>query len=76
MRFRETIGAKPLNLTKTAFGKFGFIAALLHAGDHLLAKTADLAMFFIRCHGAAQLIRLIAGKASSDDGNLHRLFLK
>ena len=76
MRFRKTVGAEPLNLAKTALGKIRIIAAFDHPADHLVVELADITMLFESGHGAAQLVRLAAGKTGTDDGNLHRLFLK
>ncbi len=76
MRFRKPIGAKPLNLPKTTFGKISFIATLCHASDHFVVKPADFAMFFKCGHGPAQLVCFATSKASRDHRNLHGLFLK
>ena len=76
MRFRKAIGAEPLDLTETPFGKVRLIAPRDHAADHLVVEFCDIAMFLEGRHGAAQLVGLVSGKACADNGDLHRLFLE
>ena len=76
MAFGKTITAKPLNLGKAARGKVGFIAILGHAAQKPVFKIADIAMLFERRKRASQPVSLFWGKARTDNGNLHRLFLK
>ena len=76
VRLRKAVGAEPLDLAKAPFGEFRLIAARDHAGDHLVVEFRHIAMFLEGRHGAAQLIGLASGKAGTDNGDLHRLFLK
>ena len=76
MAFGKTIAAKPLNLGKATRGKVGFIAILGHAAQKPVFEIADIAMLFERRERAPQTVGLVGGKARTDDGNLHRLFLK
>ena len=76
MAFGKAVFAKPLNLGKAAFGKFGGIAAFQHARVKAVAKGADRAHPPKRREGSAQTVRLFGGKACRDHGDLHCLFLK
>ena len=76
MAFGETIGAKTFDLAKTGFGKFALIAACRHAIDHFGVERANRADLFESGHGAAQFVGLRRSKASRDNGDFHRLFLK
>ena len=76
MAFREAVTAEPLDLGEGAFREVLRVAALQHAGDHLVMEMVHAAGEFERRHATAQCIGLIRGEAGANDGDLHRLLLE
>src|SRR5262245_33376896 len=56
MTLREAIFAEALDLVEAALGKAALIAALDHAGDHLLLEPPDGAAALEGRHRLAQLV--------------------
>ncbi len=76
MRQREAVIAEALDLVEAAAREIGAVAVGAHAGDEFFLENVDIAVAAKGGHGAAQAIRLAAGEASADHGDLHRLLLE
>jgi hypothetical protein len=74
--FRKTVGAKTLDLVKTAFGEFRRVAARDHVADHLVLELADGADIAESRHRAAQAVGFLGRELCCLDRNPHRLFLE
>ena len=74
--FGKAIFAEAFDLVEAALREIGRITARRHAADHLLLQQTDGAPAAKRGHGAAQLIRLGAGKLRRHHGKPHGLLLE
>ena len=74
--FGKAIAAEPFDLAETARREISVIPVRRHPAHEPVVKRADAAMFLERGQRAAQPIRFVGRKSGTDDGDLHRLFLK